>query len=195
MNDLKTDTFTKMIKAAALHAPKKDCRYYLNGVFFTLEGNDLCLVGTDGHRLLELKNEIWNPYAFSGSFILGHDVLKVLLATLATGREVSIKAFDGVNAIFAIDSIDYSFVTINGKYPDYHRVIRSHDNTREQPTSEYGINIDYLADIQKACKLFKRKFNGVKLSIKDASTSIKWTACLDSDNQVHGLGLIMPARL
>lgn len=196
MNFLKNDILTKMIKATISHASKKDVRYYLNGVYFKIQDKCLIMVGTDGHRLIELKMAYFNDYALDCEFILSHEVLKVLLAQLAASKgECAFKSFDGMKTVISINGNDFDFITIDGKYPDYTRVIKAHDNTREQPTSEYGLNVGYLSDIQKSCSVFKRKFNGVKLSIKDASTSIKWTTVLDEDNSITGMGLIMPMRM
>lgn len=193
---MKAQTLVKMIKSANTHSGKKDVRYYLNGVYFNVAGDSLKIVGTDGHRLIELSHKLGNTFCFHGEFILENATVKMLLPVLSAGFDVNFKALKAGFITFEVNGIDYKFQTVDGRYPDYKRVFNAHNDTCAVLTDEYGLNIDYLADIQKACKVFKRKFNVVKLSIKDAATSIKWEACFgDGVDLVGAQGLIMPAKL
>lgn len=99
----------KYIKAAALFAPKKDPRSYLNGLCFEVHSDYVILVTTDGRTLCAIKVGV-DPKQESCGFIVGHDLLasidhksdvEVVFANgevklKQSGREVSGKLIDGV---------------------------------------------------------------------------------------------------
>lgn len=64
----------KYIKAAALFAPKKDLRSYLNGLCFEVHSDYVILAASSGHTLCVIKVDV-DPGQESGSFIVGHDLL------------------------------------------------------------------------------------------------------------------------
>jgi len=99
----------KYIKAAALFAPKKDPRSYLNGLCFEVHSDHVILVATSGHTLCAIKVDV-DPGQESGSFIVGHDLLASIdhkfdvevtftngeVKLKQSGREVSGKLIDAV---------------------------------------------------------------------------------------------------
>ncbi|EMK7726237.1 hypothetical protein V9P73_004363 [Yersinia enterocolitica] len=49
---------------------------------------------------------------------------------------------------------------VDGRFPDIQRII---SNFKSKPTDEIGFNAGYLADIEKAAKLYSPKFCGIKI--------------------------------
>lgn len=107
----------RYIKAAALFAPKKDLRYYLNGLCFEVHSNQVILVASSGHTLCAIKVEV-DPGQESGSFIVGHDLLasidsKSYVEVTFTNSEVKLKQSDR----------EVSGKLIDGVYPGWRRVV------------------------------------------------------------------------
>ena len=141
--------------AMAVH----DIRYYLNGILFVAEGKQLSLVATDGHRL-----------AFA-SATLGVDVPKqevilprktvTELQRLLSDTEGAIEMqFANNQAKFSFDGMEFVTKLVEGKFPDYNRVIpKNHKNSITLGRSAL------LATLQRTAILTSDKFKGVRLNI------------------------------
>lgn len=125
---------SKIIKAIILAAAKKDIRFYLNGVLMNAQH----IVATDGARMHAYKHgQEWEH----GEIIIPID--KVELALKMKTKQIKIEK-DSINGI--------PFGTIDGKFPDYSRVIP------QAPKQANGgimanINPEFLLDACKAVKL------------------------------------------
>lgn len=125
---------SKIIKAIILAAAKKDIRYCLNGVLI----NTQHIVATDGARMHAFKHgQQWEH----GEVIIPTD--KVELALKMKTKQIDIEK-DNINGI--------PFVTIDGKFPDYSRVIPQNPKTTNGEIMA-NINPEYLLDACKAVKL------------------------------------------
>ena len=125
---------SKIIKAIVLAAAKKDIRYYLNGVFI----NEQHIVATDGARMNAYKHgQEWEH----GDIIIPID--KVELALKMKTKQIKIEK-DSINGI--------PFGTIDGKFPDYLRVIPQSPKTTEGEIIA-NINPEFLLDACKAVRL------------------------------------------
>ena len=111
------------LRAALSHAAVKDIRYYINGVLLEVCANgDVHLVATDGHRIFcgLVLNPQWTDTPQKGPFsmIIPFDTVKA--ATKGKG-DVTLSALpDGRYSLG--DSI---FSPVDGKFPDWRRVIPS----------------------------------------------------------------------
>jgi DNA polymerase-3 subunit beta len=133
--------------AMAVH----DIRYYLNGILFVAEGKQLSLVATDGHRL-----------AFA-SATLDVEVPKqeVILQRLLSDAEGAIEMqFANNQAKFCFDGMEFVTKLVEGKFPDYNRVIpKNHKNSITLGRSAL------LATLQRTAILTSDKFKGVRLNL------------------------------
>lgn len=106
----------------------KDVRYYLNGLFFSFNQDQLDVVGTDGHRL-SLKSAKTSSVFDQKSFIVPDRSVQILQKLLSEGAcSLSMRKgqdTESVNSVvFTIDdSLTFVSTLIDGKYPDYNRVI------------------------------------------------------------------------
>lgn len=131
------------LKAALTHAAVQDIRYYLCGVLLeAAQNDDLHIVATDGHRLfcgVLLGAAAGMPEL--ARIIVPTDVIK----RQAKKGDVEIAYEAGVwrlgNEIFK---------PIDGKFPDYRRVIPPTDINDAAP----GFNYAYLADTEIALGLW-----------------------------------------
>ena len=102
---------------------RQDVRYYLNGLLFEVSPRKLKAVATDGHRLAVAQVETTTGMEESKSFIVPRKgVLE--LARLVTAEESELSVRAGTNAVqLSIDNVRFTSKLIDGRFPDYGRVI------------------------------------------------------------------------
>ncbi|MBK8182414.1 MAG: DNA polymerase III subunit beta [Candidatus Competibacteraceae bacterium] len=115
--------FRKVIEHTHFAMAQQDVRYYLNGLLLEVGPNALRVVATDGHRLafqeLSVEDEAVEPRQV---IVPRKGVLELLrlLADADTGVVLSL----GANHIrVTMGDIRFTSKLIDGKFPDYHRVI------------------------------------------------------------------------
>ncbi len=150
--------------AMAVH----DIRYYLNGILFVAEGKVLTLVATDGSRLALAQAEL-DTEVPKQEVILPRKTVLELTRLLRDGKDhkdgaeeaqIEIR-FAGNQAKFAFSGLEFVTKLVEGKYPDYNRVIpRNHRNIITLGRAPL------LASLQRAAILTSDKFKGVRLSIE-----------------------------
>ncbi|CFQ95846.1 DNA polymerase III subunit beta [Yersinia frederiksenii] len=142
--------------SAMIFQAKKDIRYYLNGICFA---PDKKLFATDGHRLFIGEHD---TEGLEGNIIVainGPKFTKFKTAVIDTETGVvSYLDKNGIKACIGLCEV------IDGVYPKVERIIPKENN----PVSEIGFNAGYLADIEKAAKLYSPKYCGIR--IKPSST-------------------------
>jgi DNA polymerase-3 subunit beta len=149
--------------AMAVH----DIRFYLNGILFVAEGNSLTLVATDGHRLalaqatLDVsmpKQEVILPRK---TVLELQRLLKDKDGNSDTPAAIEMR-FSGNQARFAFSGMEFVTKLVEGKFPDYNRVIPK--NHRYQLVLGRA---PLLAALQRAAILTSEKFKAVRLSFAD----------------------------
>ena len=112
-----------------------DIRYYLNGILFVAEGNSLTLVATDGHRLALAQATLDADMPKQEVILPRKTVLE--LQRLLKDKDKNDKnpaaiemRFSGNQARFAFSGMEFVTKLVEGKFPDYNRVIpRNHTNS------------------------------------------------------------------
>lgn len=172
-------------KAALLSAmifqAKQDVRYYLNGICFAPDGK---LYSTDGHR------------AFIGEHgnkeITENIIVSIKGAKFTKFEKAEIDTDSGLVAYLDEHGVRVAAgvcEVVDGRFPDIQRIISKFESN---PTDEIGFNAGYLADIEKAAKLYNPKFCGIKIK-PNGNTE----ASIVEFNSAFGNGtlVIMPMRL
>ena len=118
---LRVEIFTKLIFAAAECAATKDIRNYLNAVCIEFRRNQCFVIGTDGQMVGVFKQYAEIP---DMTILIPHDVIK----RINKKAEYVVLKITGDECV--IDGIE--FKQVDGKYPDWRRVISSPDTTQEQ---------------------------------------------------------------
>jgi DNA polymerase-3 subunit beta len=143
--------------AMAVH----DIRYYLNGILFIAEGRTLTLVATDGHRLALAQAQLESDVTSKQEVILPRKTvleLQRLLRDVDTSIEMR---FANNQAKFAFSGLEFVTKLVEGKFPDYNRVIpRNHKNAVVLGRAPL------LASLQRAAILTSEKFKGVRVNIE-----------------------------
>ena len=148
--------------AMAVH----DIRYYLNGILFVAEGRSLTLVATDGHRLALAQATLDVEMPKQEVILPRKTVLE--LQRLLRDEDTPIEMrFAGNQAKFAFSGMEFVTKLVEGKFPDYNRVIpKNHKNH-----VTLG-RVPLLASLQRAAILTSEKFKGVRLNIEPGSLRI-----------------------
>ena len=140
---------------------QQDIRYYLNGLLLEVNDNKLNIVGTDGHRLSFTSTMLNQSYEKTDVIIPRKTVIELIKLLDDSEDEISIEINTGqVNFSFA--DIKLISKVIDGKFPDYHRVIPvGHQNS-------FSVNrVGILTAMQRASILSNEKYRGIRMVLSN----------------------------
>ncbi len=142
--------------AMAVH----DIRYYLNGILFLVDGRQLTLVATDGHRLALAQARLDTEIPKQEMILPRKTVLE--LQRLLRDEDTPIQLrFAGNQARFEFSGMQFVTKLVEGKFPDFNRVVpKGHKNTVVLGRAPL------LAALQRAAILTSDKFKGVRLTLE-----------------------------
>ena len=150
------DLLSQVAFAMAVH----DIRYYLNGILFVAEGKQLSLVATDGHRLA-FASATLDIEVPRQEVILPRKTVLELQRLLSDAEGAIDLQFANNQAKFSFGSMEFVTKLVEGKFPDYNRVIpKNHRNSITLGRAAL------LATLQRTAILTSDKFKGVRLSVE-----------------------------
>jgi len=142
--------------AMAVH----DIRYYLNGILFVAEGKQLSLVATDGHRLA-FASATLDVEVPKQEVILPRKTVIELQRLLSDAEGAIDMQFASNQARFSFEGMQFVTKLVEGKFPDYNRVIpKNHKNRIVLGRATL------LSTLQRTAILTSDKFKGVRLNIE-----------------------------
>ncbi len=151
-----------------------DIRYYLNGILFVAEGNTLSLVATDGHRLAftsaTLETEVPKQ-----EVILPRKTVLELQRLLSDAEGTLEMQFANNQARFSFGKMEFVTKLVEGKFPDYHRVI-----PKDNPHHVTLGRLPLLAALQRTAILASEKFKGVRMHF---DTNVLRVACNNTEQE------------
>ena len=171
---LPQSTLKRLLERVLYAMAQQDIRYYLNGLLLVLEGQQLQAIATDGHRLAFAATTVTGTHPKREVILPRKTVLELNKLLHETDDEVLIEY--GHNQVrFSIDSSVMTTKVIDGKFPDYQRVIPQNNN--KVITVQRVILQQAL---QRAAILSNEKFRGVNLSLANHELKI---ACNNSEQE------------
>jgi DNA polymerase-3 subunit beta len=171
--DLKTFTvtqkqFRQLLAQTQFSMAAQDVRYYLNGLLLLIDGNELRAVATDGHRLayasMPLEGE---AESLRQELILPRKTVLELSRLLADNDDPLLIELASNQIRFKFGHINLVSKLIDGKFPDYERVIPA--------TLKNVVALNRAALLQsmvRAAILTNEKFRGVRLVLSAGSMKI-----------------------
>jgi DNA polymerase-3 subunit beta len=157
------DLINQVHFAMAVH----DIRYYLNGILFIAEGRTLTLVATDGHRLALAQAALASDVPTRQEVILPRKTVLELQRLLHDDESAIEMRFAANQAKFAFAGMEFVTKLVEGKFPDYNRVIpKNHKNI-----VTLG-RVPLLAALQRAAILTSEKFKGVRINVEPGTLRI-----------------------
>ena len=152
-------TLKELLNQVSFAMAVHDIRYYLNGILFVAEGKQLSLVATDGHRLA-YSSAILDVEVPKQEVILPRKTVLEMQRLLSDKEGAIEMQFAGNQAKFSFDGMEFVTKLVEGKFPDYNRVIpKNHKNI-----ITLG-RVPLLASLQRTAILTSEKFKGVRLNI------------------------------
>jgi DNA polymerase-3 subunit beta len=144
---------------------QQDVRYYLNGVLLIIEGNKLKVVATDGHRLAFNAADIDGNHEKQEIIIPRKAVTELCKLLADTNDSVEIE-FSAQQMKLVFSGISLITKVIDGKFPDYDRVIPKY-------TNHLSMNrVQVQQALQRAAILSNEKFRGVRFVLTEKNLSI-----------------------
>tara|TARA_B100001059_G_C17795327_1_gene562677 strand:+ start:16 stop:1131 length:1116 start_codon:yes stop_codon:yes gene_type:complete len=174
---LNNNRFLRLLNKTRISISNDDTRHYLNGIYLHLteahNRNFLTGVATDSHRLSSSSLEIENISDFT-SLILPRKTVFQLCSLLAeTSEKISMQISD--NKIkFTLGNIKLISKVIDGKFPDYKKVVpTSNEKTLIVSSKDFIDSIERVASVsldrKEGVKLMINKDN-VQLSVNSANS-------------------------
>jgi len=145
---------------------QQDIRYYLNGLLMVVEGTELKVVATDGHRLAFAALPLAASLPRQEAIVPRKTVVELTKLLADSDDEVRIE-LSGTQAAFSFGTIELVSKLIDGKFPDYTRVIPTQHKNKLQIERE-----PLRQALQRAAILSNEKFRGVRWVLTDGSLKI-----------------------
>ncbi len=146
---------------------QQDIRYYLNGLLMVVEGGELRVVATDGHRLAFATKQVVPEELGRQEVILPRKTVLELTRLLADGDEQIEIQLSSNQARFVFGDTVFVSKLIDGKFPDYNRVIPKQQNRLITVKRE---QIQHA--LQRAAILTNDKFRGVRWILSENSLRV-----------------------
>ena len=148
---------------------QQDIRYYLNGLLIVLDGGQVKVIATDGHRLSYAARPLGQQQE-KREVILPRKAVLELGRLLADSEDpVTIEIFASL-VRFSFGSTVLTTKIIDGKFPDYTRVVPTNYQKRFSIRRQ-----DLLQSLQRAAILSNEKFRGVRWMVGTNSLRISCT--------------------
>ncbi|WP_205439061.1 DNA polymerase III subunit beta [Edwardsiella tarda] len=152
-------TLKRLIEATQFSMAHQDVRYYLNGMLFETEGEELRTVATDGHRLAVCSMPIGQSLPHHSVIVPRKGVIELM--RLLDGGETPLRLQIGSSNLRAhVGGFIFTSKLVDGRFPDYRRVLpKNPDKTLEAGCDELK------QAFARAAILSNEKFRGVRLHV------------------------------
>lgn len=174
------DLLRGMIRRTVFATAKEAGRYALHGVLFTLDGDSLELVATDGRRLARATRSLEEKPGTDLRVIVGSKGLSLLDRVLGADPGAVSVALEERQVLFEIGGTLVVSRLIDGTFPAYQDVI--------PPTSATGFEVpvaDFHAALRRASLLTTRDAQSVQFDIAPEVLTIRSRAPEVGEAQVE----------
>ena len=144
----------------------QDVRYYLNGMLFETEGEELRTVATDGHRLAVCSMPIGQSLPSHSVIVPRKGVIELM--RMLDGGDNPLRVQIGSKNIRAhVGDFIFTSKLVDGRFPDYRRVLP------KNPDKHLEAGCDLLKQaFARAAILSNEKFRGVRLYVSENQLKI-----------------------
>jgi DNA polymerase-3 subunit beta len=157
----------KLLEKTHFSMAQQDVRYYLNGTLLETGGGFVRAVATDGHRLALCEVDLGETGDAMQQVIIPRKGVLELQRLLGDEDDVDLSI--GQNHIRAnVGSIRFTSKLIDGRFPDYDRVIPKPDGNTLRAGKDY-----LRRALQRAAILSNEKYRGIRLDLSNKSLKIQ----------------------
>jgi DNA polymerase-3 subunit beta len=159
-------TLKRLLQLVQFAMASQDIRYYLNGMLLVLDGKQLRVVATDGHRLSYAETQLETEIEPREVIIPRKTVVE--LSKLLSDTEDPVELRIGANQVtITLPGTELVTKVVDGKFPDYQRVIPVN-----QPRHLKANRQSVMQALQRAAILSNEKFRGVRLVMSENTLGI-----------------------
>ncbi|MBS0311950.1 MAG: DNA polymerase III subunit beta, partial [Proteobacteria bacterium] len=159
-------TLKRLLQLVQFAMASQDIRYYLNGMLLVLDGRQLRVVATDGHRLSYAETQL-ETEAEAREVIIPRKTV-VELSKLLGDVDDPVELRIGTNQVtITLPGTELVTKVVDGKFPDYQRVIPAN-----QPRHLKANRQSVMQALQRAAILSNEKFRGVRLVMSENTLGI-----------------------
>ena len=197
--------FMNALKAVIVTAGKNDVRYYMNTVLLEVQREKVTLVSTDGHRITFATLTLFTGQEID--LVLDRPDVERLIKGVSVNKKLKTEdlviKWEGTTVSVEAGNTVMGMTQVDGRFPNWRRVTCDIDNLNPLRAGciEYGINLTYLADAEKAFKhlFIKNKYGSHKAHIELQTANDKmWITPMEIEScgQLTEIKMaIMPMRL
>jgi len=160
--------FKSLFDKTSFAMAQQDVRYYLNGILMELSAGKIKLVATDGHRLALSEIEMDTGAENERQIIIPRKAV-LELSRLLDSSDIASKCILSQNHLrVETGSLVFTTKLIDGKFPDYQRVIPVDGNKIME------VDRDTLKhSMSRIAILSNEKYRGIRLSLSADNLSIQ----------------------
>lgn len=147
---------------------QQDVRYYLNGLLFEIDAGRIRTVASDGHRLALFEDEIAMPGVDSAQVIIPRKGAVELFRLLPDDESPITIELAASSIRVLMDQVSFSAKLIEGRYPDYRRVLPE-SATRRVLADKATLR----AALTRVAVLASEKFRGVAIDLSEGALALK----------------------
>ena len=164
---LEQPAMKRLLEKSHFSMAHQDVRYYLNGLLFEIDAGRLRAVATDGHRLATCEVKTESDATGAHQVIVPRKGVLELQRLLGDDGTVTLAI--GSNHIQAqVGGIRFTSKLIDGRFPDYRRVIPNRVETVITADRE-----DLRHALTRAAILSNEKYRGVRLDMRPNTLKIQ----------------------
>jgi len=176
---LDSKKFLKLLNKTKISISNDDTRHYLNGIFLHLTEakgrNFLTAVATDSHRLSSSSLEISETNGFKSVILPRKAVFQLCNLLAETSDKLSMSISE--NKIkFSLGNIKLISKVIDGKFPDYKKVVPQNNEKTLIVASK-----DFINSIERVASVSLDRKEGVKLTINKDNVQLSVNSANSGD--------------
>lgn len=164
-------TLRYLLTMTAFAMASQDVRYYLNGVLFVVEGKKLRTVATDTHRLACYEVDVDDENTPMQAIIPRKTVRELIRLLPEDDTPVRVQ-FTDLQVCFSFGNITFMSKLIEGRFPDYKRVLPSQD------TNPNALELEREAisnALRRVGIMTNEKFHGIRWILNGEGLQIQST--------------------
>ena len=147
---------------------QQDVRYYLNGILMEITAEAIKLVATDGHRLALSEVKLDTGVDEERQIIVPRKAVLELSRLLESGDSQANCVLSQNHLRVETNALVFTTKLIDGKFPDYQRVIPVDGNKTME------VNRETLKDsMSRIAILSNEKYRGIRLTLSSGNLSIQ----------------------
>ncbi len=165
---IKQSNLWRAIERTAFCIAQQDVRYYLNGLYLEMDGIQLRAVATDGHRMAITELDCPLNKIEPIQVIVPKKAVQELSRLLDGDEDKTVQVEIGKNHIrFSLKGLIFTAKLIDGKFPDYTKVIPSIQGKQVQLD-----RMSFREALARVAILASEKYRGIRLNLESGRLQI-----------------------